>query len=362
MKKKILHIIWSLESGGCENFLLRVLPRLAGFDQKVLTLKYRGVLAKEFEKRGIPVESLGGKWWELISRVKSFKPGVVVTYLFHADLLGRVYLGLFSRYKPIPYLRTTYNFSRYKWVRLFEKLTSFMVPKYLANSRSVKDFYLNRLSVDGRKITVVPNGVDIKDFDLPKSRRENFRKRMGVGGDDLVMICVANFHPNKGHKFLLEAFERLYEKNKKIWLWLVGEGEERKKMEAMADNFKSKKKIVFWGRRRDVSVWLASSDIFVLPTLFEGMSNAILEAMASGLPVVTTNIEENREILNEGKEALLVKTSSEGQLFLALTRLVENKGLRLELANNARNKAKGYDVELISRRLGEFFRSVVSEQ
>jgi L-malate glycosyltransferase len=305
-KVKVIHIIQSLESGGCENFLLRLLPNIDNFDNVVLTVKNRGVLANKFEDRGIKVDCLHNNWFGIFNYLNKHKPDKIITYLFHGDILGRFFIRLFTKYHPIPFLRTTYNYPKYWIARVFEKYSSFLVDKYLANSESVKNFYVNNLGVDRKKITVIPNGIDLNTFESAKRYRNIFRKQMKVLSDEKVIVCVANLHKNKGHIYLLKAFEKIYKKNKNIWLWLVGDGKERNYIEKEMNKYKFNNKIVLFGKRDDVPIILSASDIFVLPTLFEGMSNAIMEAMASGLPIVTTDIKENGELLKEYKNKILV--------------------------------------------------------
>jgi glycosyltransferase involved in cell wall biosynthesis len=198
-------------------------------------------------------------------------------------------------------------------------------------------------------------------YSLKDGRRGKLRD-LGILNSNINLVYVGVLRRGKGLERLLRVFEKLYQSRPGVNLLIVGEGELGQELRRQCRDYLSRKNIYFLGFRRDVREILLVSDIFVLATEAEGMSNAILEAMASGLPMVTTNIEENREILNDEKEALLVEMTNERQLFLALTRLAEDRGLRLSLANNARNKVKDYNLELISRRLGEFFRSVVSGQ
>jgi glycosyltransferase involved in cell wall biosynthesis len=354
-KPLVLHVIQSLDNGGCENFLLRCLPLMTKVNNRILTLKCKGDLAGKFEKAGIKVGCLKGKWINLVSYAKETNPDLVVTYLFHADLLGRIYLGLLTKYKPIPYLRTTYNYSKYRWVRLFEKFTSSMVPKYLANSNSVKDFYVKRLGVEANKITVIPNGIDLKDYIISKTTREKLRQSASVNKDEVVITCVANFHPSKGHEYLLRAFAEVFKKRKNTWLWLVGDGEERKNILKLSKELLINKRTIFWGKRNDVPIILGLSDIFVLPTLFEGMSNAILEAMASGLPVVASRITENSEIISSEKDGLLVRTENVSEMVEALEKLIKESKLGKEISNRAKEKiSEMYNISNIAENLDGF--------
>ncbi len=356
-KRKILHLIEAVNQGGCESFLLRVLPRMSKtFEHRILTLTGRGELAEDFEKVGVGVDETN--WFGLLKKIKGFDPDVVITYLFRADVAGRLLVKPLTGYKVVPFLRTNYNYSRYWLPRLFERLTHFMVDDYLVNSESVKE-YLENLGVESGRIKVVTNGLDVRVFEKARRERQKTRRSLGVVGKEVVICCVANFHPNKGHVYLLKAFEQVCKKNKKIKLFLVGDGEDRRKMEELVKDFESKEKIVFLGKRKDVPAILTASDIFALATFFEGMSNAVLEAMASGLAIVTTNIAENKELLFDKKSALLVKPGSTKGIYEALMQLLRSESLRVSLGGVASGQIRQrFDIELVARELTGFLGSV----
>lgn len=324
-KLKVLHLIRSLNRGGCEQMLLRTLPHLPQFSHHILTIDRPGELTGEFRNLGISVTPLIS-FLNLKKDLKNIQPDVIITYLFHADLVGRVFITPFTRYKVVPFLRTTYNSTRYLPARIFEWLTKPLVSHYLANSQAVKDYYVSHLGVASKKITVIPNAIDQKSFSSV-SRDLKLRRSLGISDSDFVFICVANFHPNKGHLYLLKAFKDLSALKPSLKLLLVGNGKTRHQFPS---------KVVHLGSRKDVPQLLKISDAFVLPTLFEGMSNAILEAMAIGLPVITTNIPENLNLCQDEKTALLVRPMSVSDLKIAMSRISTDQSLREALGQRAK--------------------------
>lgn len=342
-KKKILHLIQSLGSGGCENMLLRTLPLLPDFEHTIITLKEPGELAPKFVSAGITVKTVGCEHIlnfagirRLRDVVRDTKPDIVVTYLFHADMLGRLTLFSVTDAPIIPFLRTTYNHPRYWIARLFEWLTQPLVRHYLANSEAVKDFYVRHIGVVAEKISVIPNGIDTDFFDH-LTADPKLRESLSINQSDFVIICVANLHLNKGHQFLLEAFESIYSDYPHIKLLVVGDGEERKNIETMIQSFHSKDAIQLLGRRNDVPALLKISNLFVLPTLFEGQSNAILEAMAAGVPVITTDIPENQALIINSVTGLLVRPEDDRMLKDAILAALTDSSTRLSLSAKARS-------------------------
>jgi glycosyltransferase involved in cell wall biosynthesis len=341
MNKRILHLINSLDNGGCERMLLRTLPHLTGFEHYLLTLKQRGSLSARFEEEGLNVRQIENIF-KLRSSVNNLSPDLVITYLFHADFVGRILVQPLSKIKVIPFLRTTYNFPRYWPARLFDQFTSPLVNHYFANSTAVRDYYISKLQVHKSKITVIPNGIDPNIYSRSKSLRSKYRRNFGFGQKDVVFIDVANLHPNKGHKHLLIAFDKLFNRHKNIGLLLVGDGEERQALNSQAEKLQSFPKIRFLGKRDDVPSLLNCSDIYVSPTYFEGMSNALMEAMAAGLPVITTAIPENKLLVKSGRDGLLVSVDNQLDLKLesAMKNLMNHSAERSRLGHNAEIKIK----------------------
>jgi glycosyltransferase involved in cell wall biosynthesis len=320
-KKKIIHIIQSLGNGGCENMLLRTLPLLGDFDHTIITLKNPGDLAPKFIDAGVKVKTT--HWPQLRKQVLLESPDIIITYLFHADMLGRIFLRI-KNTPVIPFLRTTYNHPKYLIARILEWMTKSLVNQYLANSVAVKDFYIKHIGVHPEKITVIPNGIDIEYFDSI-TPNPDLRKSLSIAPSDFVIICVANLHINKGHHYLLEAFEVCDLKNVK--LLIVGDGDEKENLLHQIENYRSKENIIFLGRRTDVPQLLKISNLFMLPTLFEGQSNAIMEAMAAGIPIITTDIPENRALIENTASGILVPTQDSQAITQAINTLIIDEGL-----------------------------------
>lgn len=269
-QKKILHIIQSLGNGGCENMLLRTLPLLDEFDHKIITLKELGELAPKFVSAGIAVETIHCDHLFDISGIKRLrklvreeKADIIITYLFHADMLGRLALHSVTKSPIIPFLRTTYNHPRYLIARILEWLTKPLVKQYLANSEAVRDFYATAIGVRLEKITIIPNGIDVSLYE--KADESKVSQELNLPSERFVITCVANLASNKGHHYLLEAFESIFRKYPESYLLLVGEGEERSNLETQAKGCQAAENILFLGRRSDVPNILKISDCLSPP-------------------------------------------------------------------------------------------------
>lgn len=345
--KTIVHIIQSLGRGGCEKMLLDILPLLKkkAWNNVIITLQSGGDLEPSFRDANITVTTINLKhffdipaFFRLRSTLRTLRPTLIATYLLRADIIGRLFLPCVTSAPVIPYLVTTYNHPRYRIARFFEWITRPFVRHYFANSRVIKEYYEEHLGIKKGKIHAIESGVDTKIFQ--NAEGSGVRKELNIPSDALIVTCVANLAPNKGQQFLLAAFDEAFQKRQDVFLLLVGEGDEKEHLLSQREALASKKQILFLGRRGDVPNILAASDMFVLPTLFEGMSIAILEAMASGKAIITTDIPENKPLIPDNRFGRLVPPQSISELATELTRLERDTTLRLALGKAAQERSQ----------------------
>lgn len=360
-RKKILHLISGLEIGGSETQLLRILPKLQQYHENtVCCVRGHGPIGSELEKNGVPVYYLDFKGvsdFFVIKRfyliVKKIDPEILVTYLIHADLYGRFFGKLFGIKKIISSKRGA--LLQWEWLAFFDRLTKFMVNHYLVQTKTAKNEWVDRLKLPGNKFTIIPNGIDTRLFSLNLDKLSK-RTEIGVAADSLIITCVARLRMGKGHKTLLSAFEEVSKKYPTAELLLVGDGEKEIELRKQITSYTSKNNIHFLGNREDVSEILTISDIFVLATEAEGMSNAIMEAMATGLPIITTDIPENQDILNNRETGVLFQSKNSQQLAESITLLFENLPMRNKLGQAAKIKAVNeFDIKKVTFRYATFF-------
>lgn len=275
-------------------------------------------------------------------------------------MIGRLFLQRRLSVLIIPFLRTTYNHARYRFARILEWLTRGMVRHYLANSAAVKNFYVKKIGVLSKNITVIENGLDTNLY--KQADAMEIATELHLPSDRFVITSVANFFPNKGHASLLAAFEKVFQTYQNVILLLVGDGPEKSRLKMHIQNYRSKDQIFFLGVRRDVPDILKGSDCFVLPTAFEGMSNALLEAMATGLSVITTDIPENRELIKEKHNGILVPVQNNKALEEALLFLHDHPEERRRLGNNAQAFIQqSFSLEETERKWSNFLNSFLRE-
>ena len=181
----------------------------------------------------------------------------------------------------------------------------------------------------------IPNGVNTDRF-VPAEDRSSVRRILELPRGRFVVLCVANLKPVKGHEFLLEAVRRLGDDARRMTLVMVGADECDGRHQQWAAEHLDHCDVRFVGAQDDVRSWYQAADIFVLPSLWEGMSNALLEAMACGLPAVATRVGGNADVIRDGVSGLLVAPASAASLSEGLRRLLHDPAERFELGETAR--------------------------
>lgn len=366
--RKIAHLITGLNVGGAEQMLLEILPRLENSELKntVYCLMGRGLIGDELQKRNIPVIYLNYRhFWNLprtiirfLKIMKQNKPDSVVTYLIHADLFGRILA-------PWAGINSVISFKRgallqWEFLKYFDHLTSQLVTRYLTVSNTLRAKLINELKISPSKIQVVYNGVDLKYFQNQNHKID--RSEFGLSNNMIVLSIIASLRRGKGHRELLWALSSILRNEEyrgKIKLLIVGNGEKRESLHGLSAKLKLTNDVIFTGTRQDIPAILNIIDIFVLPTYFEGMSVALLEAMAAKKPIVTTDIPENREILKSYYSALLVPPRNVDLLAQAIISLIENQSLKNHLAQNAYQEClHKYTIETTVSELKNIFLTV----
>ena len=224
--------------------------------------------------------------------------------------------------------------------------------RIIANSKMVRDQIIKHYAVPAERITIIYNGVDLVRF-TPANRsrwRDSARKELAIPADSKVLLFVGSGFERKGLGTLLKAVSILRREDVKVLV--AGKGD-TKKYEKLADRYGMSGDVVFAGVKEGIEQYYAASDMFVLPTLYDPFSNATLEAMASGLPVITTGNNGVAELIENGKEGYVLNDMSDAG------ELADKIGLCLgklaEMGTKAREKSEGFPIE---KAAGEFVRVI----
>jgi len=305
------------------------------FNFNICFLDGEGPIYEKYRRKGFVVYQLNYwkkplyiTFWNLFWLLKKNRYKIIHIFGLRANIIGRI-IAKFTGCKIIISSQRSIDTWRRWWHILLDKITSRWVTLYISNSYAAA-IRLNRVEkIPAKKIIVIHNGIDVKRFRSVK--KGAVRSELNIPRKIPVISCVANFRIAKGHELLIEAIRKLRDKKVKFYLWLVGEGELKGKIKSKVKNLDLSDCVTFLGQRTDIPQILADSDIFALASLWEGMPGAIMEAMASKLPVVATAVGGIPELVIDGKTGFLVPPKDPEAMATAIIKLINDERLRKKM-------------------------------
>jgi len=345
----LLYLITDLKYGGAQTVLLSLFDHLDTecYSPQVACL-YGGNLpvGNALRARGIRVADLKMShfWrldalWRLYRLLKREQIAILHTSLFHASLVGR----LVGRLACVPVILTwRQNVSLGgRWRSLVNRLTSGLDDGVVAVAGFVRQAELQESGIPASKVTVIVNCIDFERYaNVEPGSRARLRLDFGIPPGDFVIGFIGRFHPQKGIEVLIEAFARIAPDRPGLWLLLVGDGELRPRLRALSEASGGSARTIFTGAREDIPRILAALDLFVLPSLWEGLPLALLEAMAAGLPVVASDVGGVPEILVDGETGCLVPPRDPAALAAAILEFVDHPEIRQRLGAAGQQRVK----------------------
>jgi L-malate glycosyltransferase len=249
---------------------------------------------------------------------------------------------------------------RFSWLYTFLKpLIKFIWKKadaVVSNSEGLKDLALK--SKPDQKIDIIHNGTDIQNF-KPDDNIKNKEKFIVTLGGSRVAA-------RKGIRYLIEAVRELSQKYPQIYVTIIGEGSEKESLENLAEKLKIKDKINFLGwvdykvEYKKIASYYQEASVFVLPSLNEGMSNAMLEALASGLPILATDTGGTRELVQDGENGFIIKMRDSKDIADKIEILIKDENLCRRMGENSRRKAESMSWEKVAGEYNDLYKKVIS--
>ena len=368
-----MHLVLNLDIGGGQAVVRTLVEYQAqnGWLPVVCSFK-DGPLRHEIEAVGIPVELLQPRRYSILALpffaldmfgifqsltrlVKQYQVQIVQTHLLHILDFLVLFLPLNTSLQAVIWTFHSANFilaaehlPRYKWLlrpkqyvqRQIRKFASRMVSHIIAVSTQIND---NLLQVFGPslsgKITVIPNGVNTARYGGPVNR-DGLRAALGLPPQSFLLAMVGTLKKVKGHTYTIQAVTNLAPLFPNLHVLFIGDGELRAELETQVTAAGLENRILFLGNRQDIPDLLSACDIFVLPSLWEGLSMALLEAMATGLPIVASAVSGTVQAITPGESGLLVPPGDVPALTQAIACLVEDPHYARTLGNNAQHLAQ----------------------
>jgi len=353
--RRIAHLIESDGPGGAERVVAELATALqAAGAQNVAFLPAggEGWLARELEGSGVTVE--------YVRLERPFSPAFArsldaalrrhrITVAHSHEFTMAVYGAWASRRAGVPHVITMHG-GRYYAGRLRRRLALraavALSGQTVAVSNSLRRRMTRDLWIRPSRITTIPNGVR---YTAPE--RTTLRDELRLGPADRLLVSVGNLYPVKGHQHLVEALALLAARYPTLHLAIAGRGETAEALAARARDHGLADRIHLLGLRSDVAAILSAADVFVLPSLSEGLPMALLEAMFSGCAIVASDVGEIAVALDHGQAGLLVEAGRPAALAAALDRMLGDPPRARDLGRRAaRRAAAEYDVSRMVHR------------
>jgi len=357
----IAHLIESDGPGGAE----RIVAALAASMQACGT---RNVVFLPADGEGWLARELAGTG-VLVERYRLEKPlspacarSIAASFKRHRIDLAHsheftmaVYGAWASWYAGVPCLITMHG-SRYYAGRLRRRLAFRAAiagrTRVVAVSHRLAAHISRDLLVRRSRVAMVPNGVRF----APPAGGERVRAELGLGADDRLLVAVGNLYPVKGHSVAVEALARLVDRHPTLHLAIAGRGELAEALERQAAALRVRGRLHLLGLRSDVSAVLNAADLFVLPSLSEGLPLALLEAMFAERAIVATDVGEVRATLDNGRAGVIVPPGDATSLAAAIDGLVNDPDTARMLGTRARDRAIAeYDLRAMVQRYGSIY-------
>ena len=344
---RIAFVVWTLRGmGGSERVVYDIARKLNKELYTAIIVSFEdGPVRKVYENIGVKVHVIEKKKRIDIKFVRDLRRILLredINIVNPHHFVQLKYSFLATRFSRIKLVYTEH--SRWQLEQLsplnsiLNKLFLLRSDAVIAISKQIEDYYRNRIKLREEKIHFIANGIDLTVYQ--NGDGDHLRRQLGIDQQERVVGMVGNIRPEKNHKLLISAFSRVAKKLKNVRLLLVGLDCMDGQVQRFASNNGASEKILFLGKRDDVPELLKVFDLFCLPSMYEGMPLTVLEAMASGVPVIGSDTLGINEVIRDNVNGLLFPVNDEKRLTDLMMGLLANDGLRARLSEAGKSSVE----------------------
>ncbi len=366
-KFKVLHVVSKLPPGGVEWMIYKIVTNYSeNFIPIVCCIKEGGYVAEKIREKGIKVHILNcmkkhkfdfQAIWKIYNLIKQEKIDILRTHQYHANLYGRI-AGILAGVPVIlPSFHSLYVSSQKP--KIHRRIFNFFLSKFsdylIAVSKAVAKDVVKFDKVNPSKIKIIYNGIPIGNFNIDIDKNEA-RKLFNLTKNKIIIGTVGRLVPEKGHVYLIEAVSGL----KNVSIAIAGDGELKDYLQEKA--IENKVELFLLGNleQSKIPLFLKAIDIFCFPSLREGFSNALLEALSSELPIAASNIPSIVEALNDSALYFLPKNVE--SLRECLMRLITSEKIRKDLSLKAKKRAEIFSIENTVKNYEDLFLEILKKK
>lgn len=365
---RVLHLLAEMPLGGLELQLMQLFARYdrRRFEPVLCCMKELGELGEEARRAGIETHLVGRMKrrrfdirvaLRLARLLQRERITVLRTLQYHANLYGRLAAALAGTPVVVCSVHSAEPGGK-RHRRLVNRLLALRTDAIVAVSEAAKEVLLAEDGVPARLVRVIHNGVDLERF-FPVRDRAEAKRRLGLDPAEPVIVTVGRLARGKGQPYLIEALLAMKTRARCI---IVGGGPKEPELRALAGRLGVSDRIVFAGPRRDVVPYLHAADLFAFPSLAEGLGNALLEAMACGLPCVVSALPAFREVAPSG-EVVSVPPGDARSLASAMDGLLADPSRMQALGRAARRRVEeAFSVDRMVREYEALYEELLARK
>ncbi len=363
----ILHLTTHLNTGGIASYIATLAHGLTRKGHTVIIASSGGDLVLTLQAQGgahfkIPIRTKQEvspvvmiSFWKLLPFMKRKEVDIIHAHTRVTQVLGCLLAGATRK----PYISTCHGFFK---KRFFRKIFPCWGNRVIAISESVKEHLMKDFAIPEERIRLIHSGIDGKKFKIQNSKFKNTVKQEYGLGEGPVAGIVARLSDVKGHKVLLNAMKQVLHAIPKAQLLIVGEGKMKAELISTSKLLGIERNVVFIPRVLDTARILSIMDVFIMPSLQEGLGLSLMEAMAAGLPVVGSDVGGIKTLIQDGYNGLLVKPGDNEHLARAIVELLyDTRKARLLGENAAGFIAQNFTQEKMIEETEEVYRECLEE-
>jgi glycosyltransferase involved in cell wall biosynthesis len=285
----------------------------------------------------------------------------------HSEFTDIAALGLKIRAKTPRIIRTLHNGHPLEWRKRPHRrwlFTNFLFPVYYDAEIGVSQPIVNRLNRRwvarclGRQAKCIPNAIDLNRFQGGKIDISEKKRALGIPIDAAVVGTIGRLEFEKGYTYLLDAARLIKGQRSTVFFVIIGEGSLRQALEEQADISGISDRVIFTGSRSDINQLLPCMDVFACSSLWEGLPTVILESMAAGVPVISSDIPGTRALISHNRNGCLVPAKDPAALADGILFLLSNPDLRTALAKEGLATVQNYSIDRVARSHEVLYRSL----
>ncbi|MEM8910214.1 MAG: glycosyltransferase [Planctomycetota bacterium] len=354
-RMKIALVIPTMDWGGAEKQVVLLADGLhrRGHDVRVFLLTRDGPRSQALRDAGVHVVLIGKRFkgdvsalFRLTRTLRHWSPDLVHTFLFAANSFGRL-AAIWANVPVILGSERCVDSWKQGWHFWVDRRLQSRTDRITTNSSGVVEFYSNH-GIDPGKFVVIPNGIEPIDTDCMSMSRRDALASLNVQHDHHLILAVGRLWPQKRVRNLIWAAELLGTLREDTTLVLIGDGPQRDELLRHRDAVSRPGFVRFAGWRDDVAALLPHADAFWIASEDEGQSNAVIEAMRAGVPVIASNIPGNRDLIEHETTGWLFELGDEAEIARLTNVLLNDPGVSAPVVTAAQNRiAEQFDVELM---------------